>query len=39
VPDAIEIVLYAIGVVALISIVIGVAALITAAIPDRRRSK
>jgi hypothetical protein len=39
VPDPIEIVLYAVGVVALASIVIGVAVFIMVAIADRRRRK
>jgi hypothetical protein len=37
-PTPFEIILYAVGAVALISIVIGAAAFITAAITDRRRS-
>jgi hypothetical protein len=37
--DPLEILLYAVGVVALISIVIGAVAFIRAAITDRRRRK
>ena len=39
VPDPIEIVLYAVGVVALVSIVIGAMAFIRAAIADRAASR
>jgi hypothetical protein len=38
-PDAIEIVLYVVGVVALVSIVIGAVAYVRAEIADRPRSK